>query len=176
MEVHLNITLHSPLSSLISWIEICHTIILILFSGAAGENILHISNFSDNFPEILFQKWNEMARKKLSNYQWRVVMNASASCPTPLFCKIAFAEVLKWRSYTPKENTFICSTVPSSIAQLFTSLETKYNCTLVEHSLAYISAAKYGLSESELEDILSLDDIVLNSIYGHQVPIFQTIN
>ena len=138
-------------------------------SGAAGENILHIGPFADNFPDELFQKWAKLVNKKLTNYQWRVVMNASAACPTPLFCKIAFAEVLKWKSYHPKETTFICNTLPSSIAQLLCSLESKYNTTLVEHSLAYITASKYGLSESELEDILSLDDIVLNSIYGHQV-------
>ena len=36
---------------------------------------------------------------------------------------------------------------------------------LVFHALAYITASKSGLSESDLEDLLSLDDKVLDDVY-----------
>lgn len=35
---------------------------------------------------------------------------------------------------------------------------------LVSHALGYISASKSGLKEPELEDLLSLDDIVFNDV------------
>lgn len=114
-------------------------------------------------------KWMKLENKKLTNYQWRVLLNATAVCSSPLFCKIAFTEILKWRSYFPKETTALSHSISSSIGQLLSSLEKKFDSTLVEHALAYIAASKYGVSESELEDILSLDDIVLCSIFAYQV-------
>jgi hypothetical protein len=41
---------------------------------------------------------------------------------------------------------------------------------LVFHALAYITAAKSGLSESELEDLISLDDKVLDDVYQYHLP------
>lgn len=41
---------------------------------------------------------------------------------------------------------------------------------LVSHALGYISASKSGLKEPELEDLLSLDDIVFNDVYQFRTP------
>lgn len=41
---------------------------------------------------------------------------------------------------------------------------------LVFHALAYITASKSGLSESELEDLISLDDKVLDDVYQYHLP------
>ena len=41
---------------------------------------------------------------------------------------------------------------------------------LVSHALGYISASKSDLTEPELEDLLSLDDIVLNDVYQFWTP------
>lgn len=35
----------------------------------------------------------------------------------------------------------------------------------MSHALAYVTAARSGVSESELEDLISLDDKVLDDIY-----------
>lgn len=41
---------------------------------------------------------------------------------------------------------------------------------LVSHALGYISASKSGLKQPELEDLLSLDDIVFNDVYQFWTP------
>lgn len=41
---------------------------------------------------------------------------------------------------------------------------------LVSHALGYISASKSGLKEPELEDLLSLDDIVFSDVYQFWTP------
>lgn len=41
---------------------------------------------------------------------------------------------------------------------------------LVSHAFGYISASKSGLKEPELEDLLSLDDIVFNDVYQFWTP------
>ena len=41
---------------------------------------------------------------------------------------------------------------------------------MVQRALALITAAKSGLTENELEDLLSCDDDVLNDVYQYWVP------
>ena len=52
------------------------------------------------------------------------------------------------------------STISALVDSLFVRLEARYGFVLVSHAFGYISAAKRGLSETELEDILSCDDEV----------------
>lgn len=57
-----------------------------------------------------------------------------------------------------------------SIMMLFERIEKQHGRILVFHALAYITAAKSGLSESELEDLISLDDKVLDDVYQYHLP------
>lgn len=57
-----------------------------------------------------------------------------------------------------------------SIMNLFERVEKQHGRLLVFHALAYITASKSGLSESELEDLISLDDKVLDDVYQYHLP------
>ena len=41
---------------------------------------------------------------------------------------------------------------------------------LVSHALGLITASKHGLSDAEMDDLLSIDDEVLNDVYQYWVP------
>ena len=85
---------------------------------------------------------------------------ALAACSLPLFTKLVFEEIKRWKSYHPLEMTQLEHNVQLTIHKLFNRLEIQHGKLLVSHSLSYISAARAGLTESELEDILSLDEEV----------------
>ena len=57
-----------------------------------------------------------------------------------------------------------------AINQLFDSMEKKFGRPLVQHSLAYLTASRHGLSEVELEHLMSLDDELLNHVYKFWRP------
>ena len=57
-----------------------------------------------------------------------------------------------------------------SIFLLYEKVETKHGWLLTSHALAYITASKSGVSETELEDLISLDDKVLDDIYQYHLP------
>ena len=40
----------------------------------------------------------------------------------------------------------------------------------MSHALSYLTASRNGLSDAELEDVLSLDDVVLNDVFQHWLP------
>lgn len=94
-----------------------------------------------------------------------MVSNAIAKCSLPIFIKLVFAEICRWRSFTKPQETHLASNVMDSIMMLFDRIELQHGRLLVFHALAYITASKSGLSESELEDLISLDDKVLDDVY-----------
>lgn len=67
--------------------------------------------------------WMATARRDLTNYQWRLVANAIAKCSLPIFVKLVFAEICRWRSYTKPQETHLASTVMDSIMMLFERIE-----------------------------------------------------
>ena len=106
--------------------------------------------------------------RALSSVQWKIVKATLDHCTLPIFVKLVFARVSAWKSYT--KATLLSTTVMESIMSLFERVEIQHGTTLVSYALSYITASKCGLSESELEDLISLDDIVLNDIYQYHLP------
>lgn len=118
----------------------------------------------------ILDKWLDDAKRSLTSQQRQIVLNTFNKCPLPLFLKLAFDEACRWKSYTPESETNLPSTIREIIHSLFDRLERIHGKMLVSHALAYISASKNGLTESELEDLLSLDDDVLNDVYQYWTP------
>ena len=48
------------------------------------------------------------------------------------------------------------------ISLLFQKLEAKHGWLMVAHSLAYVTAAKTGITQSEVEDLISLGESPLD--------------
>lgn len=97
-------------------------------------------------------------------------MGAFQKCPLPLYLKLAFDESLRWKSYTPESDICLEQNVREIIDDMFQRLERRHGKILVSHALAYITASKNGVTEPELEDLLSLDDEVLNDVYQYWTP------
>ena len=81
----------------------------------------------------------------------------------PLYLKLAFEEARRWKSYSPEAD--LAGNIPGIIRQLFDrlSLDTNHGEILVSRSLGYLAAAKNGLTEDELLDVLARDtDVYAN--------------
>ena len=66
----------------------------------------------------------------------------------------------RWRSYHDIKTTTLKFNIHDIIMKLFERIENQHGKVLVSHALGYVTAAKGGLSEAELEDLLSLDEKV----------------
>ena len=144
------------------------------------ELLKHMIPKEDNFLEVkelgaelawnVMKLWMETGGRDLNNYQWRVCANAVQKCSLPIYCKLVFAEICRWKSYSRPETTYLKHSVMESIFLLYEKVETKHGWLLVSHALAYVTASKSGVSESEIEDLISLDDQVLDDIYQYHLP------
>ena len=74
--------------------------------------------------------------------------------------RLIFDDVVLWRSYSRRHLTYLEPGVDACIRKLLERTELQHGRLLVSHAFAYITASKEGLTESELEDVLSLDEQV----------------
>jgi len=111
-----------------------------------------------------------MSGHKLTTRQRQIVLDSFDQCSLPLYLKLSFDQSLRWRSYSPEDKTILPQTVKGIINGLFATIERLHGECLVRKSLGYLTAAKFGLSDAEIEDILSIDDDVLNDVYQYWTP------
>ncbi len=123
-------------------------------------NIVRLNPMELTEASQLLDLWLEMDGRTLQPGQKSQVLNTFAACPLPLYLKLAFEEARHWKSYT------MCAPlradIPGIIRDLFArlSLDSHHGLTLVSRSLSYLVAARNGLSEDELLDVLSRDKTV----------------
>jgi WD40 repeat protein len=124
-------------------------------------NLVEVRSMSEGEGEALLELWLAEAGRRLQEKQRQLVLDNFKQDGLPLYLKLAFEEARHWKSYNPLPK--LTADIPGMIQQMFQrlSLESNHGEVLVSRSLAYLAAAKNGLSEDELLDLLSLDERVI---------------
>jgi hypothetical protein len=121
----------------------------------------------------LLVKLQAKHRRSLPPRHVDAILERCAGCPTPLFLVTLFSEALHWRSYTPAAEipAAVQSVSMSALVNcMFDKLETTHGKTTVTVALGLLTAARFGLTNNEVEDLLSLDDGVLKEIFEWWTP------
>ncbi|XP_067662722.1 NACHT and WD repeat domain-containing protein 2-like [Haliotis asinina] len=134
------------------------------------ENFLKVPKLADKDVEGILTKWLDVGRRNLTDQQRLTVLRAFQKCPLPLFLKLSFDEACRWTSFASPSETTLQTSIRGSINALFSRIEALHGQIFVSRALAYLTLSKTGLTESELEDILSCDDDVLNDVYMYWTP------
>jgi len=129
-----------------------------------AENVLEVLPLEQHEGPAILDQMLSIAGRKLTSSQRDVIMSAFARCPLPLYLRLATDIAMRWRSYDQVSVDEFPADVPSLVDKLFDRLETRYGRMFVSRALGYVTAAKNGLAVAELEDILSCDDDVLDSV------------
>ena len=109
-------------------------------------------------------------KRQLTQQQMKRILLLFNQAPTPLFLKLLLDRAKTWESYSPKGTLMLSATVKDAITTLFDNLEKKFGYTLVSHALGYLTIGQNGLTEFEIEDVLSCDDKVLDEVYRFHDP------
>jgi hypothetical protein len=118
----------------------------------------------------LLGKWLEQGGRTLEERQAKEVLGKFAGEGLPLYLRLAFEEARLWRSYAEPDETVLSEGIPALIREnLFARLAqpSSHGRVMVAHSLGYLAASRYGLSEDEIVDVLSLDDEVKRDFRDH---------
>lgn len=134
------------------------------------DYFLEIPNLRDDeVKEILTLKLKD-SNRKLTETQEEFVLKQVSNCPTPLYLKLVLEQAVQWNSYSIVNEASLGVSVGQVINVLFENLERKHGKKLFQHTVAYISASRGGISETELEDVLSCDDTVLDEVFALWTP------
>jgi len=151
--------------------DICKTL-LNIFTEDEKIFIL-VPPFEPSTVEIVYNDWLEMKQRSLSDEQRLFINNLMKKKQQilPLFMKLVFDIISIWHSYDLiDERLNELNDVDDCIRYLFQRLQLTHNSTLFSRALCYMTACRSGISQNELEDVLSLDDDVLKSVFQHYIP------
>ena len=109
--------------------------------------------------EKALSAWLDDAQRSLRPEQRTKVLDYFSRCSLPLYLKLAFEEARRWKSFDAMEACELGEGLAGIIDVLFDRLSGKVNHGkfLVSRSLEYLAASRYGLTEDEILNVLSVD-------------------
>lgn len=123
----------------------------------------------------LFHAWLSKDKKCIQGHQKAVLEEVFERKPSPMYVWLIYYQVRQWRSDQAVPSLALPSTVAEAVQALFDNLEAKHGKQLTSHCLAYMTVSKTGLSDCEMEDVLSIDDDVLNEVFGGQYSVIRRL-
>ncbi|MBD3191243.1 MAG: DUF4062 domain-containing protein [Candidatus Heimdallarchaeota archaeon] len=109
----------------------------------------------------------EKAKRQLQPDQKDYLLNQFRKVGTPLYLKLAFDASLQWSSYN--KDYSLVPTTKGLIKQLFNRLERTHGKPTIQKILSYLVSARFGLSETEILDLLSFDKSYFRDYYLQQI-------
>ncbi|XP_012941866.1 NACHT and WD repeat domain-containing protein 2 [Aplysia californica] len=107
--------------------------------------------------------------------QMAVFRRALEREPLPLYVELLANIAKDLNSFNEVDLASLPRDCEEGITKLLDRLETKHGTTLVSRAFGYMVASGTGLSDCEMEDILSLDDDVLHEVFGEFRPAVRRI-
>ncbi len=151
-----------------------HGNILSLFKQIIDNTsqLIEITALDKQLSKTILFDFLKKEKRALNEKQWKVIdtMFDKASL-FPLYITLVFDIVIKWTSsYEPTKKFTECINIDKCIQYLFLYFEKVHGKVLFARTIIYMSAFKNGISENEIEDILSLDDDVLYDVFEFHAP------
>jgi hypothetical protein len=133
---------------------------------------LEVTSLNISIVKTILEDWLKKTQRSLSETQWEILEKLfEQSKLYPLYVKLIYDIIVKWTSYDKPNAEFTkLINIDSTIKYLFVLFENEHGKTLFSRCMCYMSTFKNGISESELEDILSIDDDVLFEIFEFHAP------
>lgn len=108
--------------------------------------------------------WLIKDNRALQQYQFDLIIEKFEKCPLPLFLKVAYDEALSWTSYMEPSACKLMENIKKIAGFKFSKMELKYGEATIKRALGYITASRNGITDNEMEDLLSLDDAVMDEV------------
>ena len=127
-----------------------------------GTSIIQMTALEKRDGKKILQSWLDEFKRNLTEEQLDVILTQfEHGGGLPLYLKLAFEEIRSWHSF--EKDWRLSPDVPGVIHDFFTRLsaENNHGSVLVSRTLGYLVAARNGLSEGELLDILSTNEEVI---------------
>ncbi|XP_072165436.1 NACHT domain- and WD repeat-containing protein 1-like [Diadema setosum] len=135
---------------------------------ADEANLIRVTSLNDRELSEMVRLFLTDNSRLLVPEQVKIVTRAGARHPLPIFAKLLCRET---QFINPSGNGKDPISSPVDAASiLLQHVEERNGPEVTSRILRYLSAARYGLTEAELMDLLSCDDELLALVYPHTLP------
>ena len=137
------------------------------------ENFVRIEPLTAECGALLLDAWLRDAGRTLQPLQRQEVLEKFAADGLPLYLKLAFEEARRWKSWLTQASATVNLSpgIFGILRDLFARLEQpqQHGAPLVSRALGYLATGRHGLTEDELLDVLSTDEVVMAD-FVHRSP------
>jgi len=126
---------------------------------------LGVTHMSQSDADGLLQYALSLQGRKLTSIQHSVFKSKFGDCSLAMYVQLLSHMARYLSSFDKVDVADIPPNINKAIHKFFSELEKKHGKVLVGRALGYLVASVTGLSDCEMDDILSLDDEVLNSVF-----------
>ncbi|KAK7109838.1 hypothetical protein V1264_013816 [Littorina saxatilis] len=134
------------------------------------DQFIQLGGLNNNTADKIVRSLCHQVGRTLTVLQRSHVLHTFAESGQALHLTLITNQALSWRSHHKLSDLKLAGTVEAAIEQYFCELEKTHGHIFVSHLLGYFTLAKYGLTNGEIEDLLSLDDEVLQDSYIYHLP------
>ncbi|KAG8453786.1 hypothetical protein GDO86_000422 [Hymenochirus boettgeri] len=123
----------------------------------------------------MIDSWLERDQRRLPGDQMKVLCDACAACPLPLFVVCSYMESCLWTSYSSEKEVCVQPNLSRMYSGILGRLEKNHGDQVIKKIASYISLSRNGITVEELLDLLSNDQGVMQEIKQYQnitVPVF----
>lgn len=160
---------HIVLSVSDDGVEKCKTLV------SEEKNIFRVEPLTANEGKDVIDAYMKAAGRQLTSEQLDNILHSFQQSGSPLHLKLMLDAAQHWHSYTSMSSVHLGITAQEVMTQFVQSLEENHGKKVVSHALSFILLSRHGLSEAELQDVLSLDNDVLAEIYKYWLPPSHTL-
>ncbi|XP_041648114.1 NACHT domain- and WD repeat-containing protein 1 [Cheilinus undulatus] len=134
------------------------------------KSFFEVERLSRDEGKQVMESYLRASQRTLTAEQSGAILQSFDATGCPLHLKLILSAAKHWASYTPITHIHLGKNTKEMMSQLLLMLEEKHGRELVGGALGYISLAREGLMESELRDVMSLDDDVITEVYRYSLP------
>lgn len=139
-----------------------------------GAHLLAVKPFSKSEASDALSYWLKDSGRTLQSDQRGAVLASFERSPLPLYLKLAFEEARNWTSFQGRHQCLLGEGLGGIIDRTINRLseEENHGPVLVARALGYLSAARHGLAEDEIVDVLNRDDTIWDDFISrsHHTP------
>uniref|UniRef100_A0A6J0UD75 Uncharacterized protein isoform X1 n=4 Tax=Pogona vitticeps TaxID=103695 RepID=A0A6J0UD75_9SAUR len=142
------------------------------------ENILQIPPLTLGEINEMISSWLEKDHRSLTKGQHDHLMEACATCPLPLYTCCAYKESCSWTSFSPQTEMFLPQTLHDMYSWTLGRMEKLHGEQVLKRMAAYVTLSRNGITQKELLDLMSMDDLVLQEVAKFQtasIPAFPLV-
>ncbi|KAL8581153.1 hypothetical protein ACOMHN_033600 [Nucella lapillus] len=140
------------------------------FATLPGTQSLQVPSAQADLVREIFQTHLKDRHRCLTANQHSQVMAVLERAPLPELAEILASVTSEWRSQDTINLSSIPDTVKDGIIEMLRQTEKVVGKICVSIIFGYLSVAKFGLSDSELQDILALDTNMMTALNPQRLP------